>query len=198
MTGRNAWTAGRIGIVIGAFFGASLVVGSILRAAGIDRESESASQALREELADGGYNHAEADCVEDRLVDEFGSVEEAVDAGEDDARVLIRPMMSCKEGSGITDPVADCFADALADRHEIENLGSEDIIEIANGSEPEDRKALAAASLVCQGTPPDVAECVIAEMAVKYPGMFDAELLKELTLAQQQFMFEAAARCDDG
>ena len=78
---------------------------------GTEPGGESASEQLRDALGDGGFSEAEADCVEGRLASEHGSVDEAMDAAEDDARLLLRPFLVCKEGMGLTDEYADCFGD---------------------------------------------------------------------------------------
>ena len=72
------------------------------------------------------------------------------------------------------------------------SIGADELASTVDSSEPDDRQALAVAGLVCQGAQPDVAECVIDELAVEYPGMFEVERMEELTAVQQQFMADAA------
>ena len=196
ITGRNSWSRlSRAGVIVGVVLGTPLAITPILRATGTDPEGESASEQLRDELSDGGFSEAEVACVEDRLAGDYSSVDEAMDAVEDDTEILLRPIMRCKQGVGLTDDYIDCFADALANRYEMDDMSAEELTAVVGSFRPEDRQALATAALVCQGTPPDVADCVIDEMAEQYPGMFEAERMEALTAAQQQFMFDTAAKC---
>ncbi len=109
------------------------------------------------------------------MVSEYVNLEAATDAAEADTKVLLRPILVCQEGSSFTDEDADCFADGIADRFNTEDLGAEELVTISRFASPEDRRALSALSLVCQGAAPEVAECMVEQMAVEYPRMFEQE-----------------------
>jgi hypothetical protein len=195
-TGRTVWRPlSRIALSVGAVFGTSLIVSPILRTTGLDPRGQSSSEQLRDELEDAGFREAEINCVEDRFVTEHGDLEAAEAAVEADAKVLLRAVLGCKQGLGITDEYADCFADGIADRFDIEDMGAKDLALVSRFAGEEDRKALAAVGLVCQGVPPNVADCVIERMDIEYPRLFEAERMAELTAPQEDFMVDAAAEC---
>ena len=69
---------------------------------------------------------------------------------------------------------------------------------ISRFASPEDRRALSALSLVCQGAAPEVAECMVEQMAAEYRRMFEQErMVEQLTAEQQDFLLAAQAECTE-
>jgi hypothetical protein len=79
--------------------------------------------------------------VEDRPAGDYGSVDEAMDVVEDDAEMLLRPIMGCKQGVALTDDYIDCFADALANLYEMDDTSAEEVTAVVGSFRPEDRQA---------------------------------------------------------
>ena len=196
-TGRTVWRPlSRIALGVGAVFGTSLIVAPILRATGLDPRGESSSEQFRADLDDAGFNESEIDCVEDRLVREHGSLEAAEDAADADLKVVLRPAFRCRDGRGLTEEMADCFAAGIAERLGVDTMGIDDLPVVAEAAGPVYMKAATAVSLVCIGATPAVADCIVEQLAVEYPDLFDRDVMPELTAEQQDFLDEVRSTCD--
>ena len=198
-TGRPKMTRiGRIAVAIGAALGASAVTTPILTATGLSpSDDRSAVEELRDGLRDRGFSAQQSSCVEARLVQEHGSVDAALEAAQDDVKVTLRALISCRGDFAVSDDeMTDCFTDAIAARFELDDMSAADFAEAVAGTTVEDKRYLSAASLVCQGLPQDVADCVVERLVSRYPDVYDARRVT-LTADQQQFVRQAAITCAD-
>lgn len=153
------------------------------------------AEQMREALEAEGLSDDEIDCIEDSFVDDYGSVDDAWDAAQEDARVTLRPLVSCMEVLGVSGEVGECVGDMFVDQYGNGSMGVDEFTEVVEDLGPPDRMALSASSLVCQGLPPDIADCVVDAMDAEYPDMFEPERMEPLTAEQQGFMFAAAEDC---
>jgi hypothetical protein len=197
-TGRPKMTrVGRIAVAIGAALGASAVATPILTATGLSpSDHRSAVEELRDGLRDRGFSAQQTSCVEARLVQERGSVDAAAEAAQDDVKVMLRPLIGCRGDFAVADDeMVDCYAAAVVARFDLDNMSAAHLAEAVARTTVEDRRYLSAASLVCQGLPQDIADCVVERVISRYPDVYDAG--RTLTTDQQQFMRQAAVTCAD-
>ena len=196
ITNRNAWNpVARVAVVAAVVLATVVVVGSALRVLGFNPEEQSSAEQMREALEAEGLSDDEIDCIEDSFVDDYGSVDDAWDAAQEDARVTLRPLVSCMEVLGMSGEVGECVGDMFVDQYGNGSMGVDEFTEVVEELGPQDRMALSASSLVCQGLPPDIADCVVDAMDAEYPDMFEPERMEPLTAEQQGFMFAAAEDC---
>jgi hypothetical protein len=189
-------TFARVALVVVSAFATAAAVGGVLSATDLSpgRDDESDVEAeVRAGLKDKGFNDAQATCVTDRLTRRYGSVDEGYEASKDDSRVLLSAVLACGQGladSGQTDVFADCLVDGLAVRTGRENLGAEDFTNLDN---PEDRRHVAEASMVCAGVDSNQASCVIDHLVERFPDVFERDGISDEALSY--FQGEAQTGC---
>ena len=182
-------TFARVALVVVSAFATAAAVGGVLSAADLapGRDDEFDVEAeVQAGLKDKGSNDAQADMRDRSARARYGSVDEGYDASKDDSRVLLSAVLACGQGladSAQTDVFADCLVDGLAVRTGRENLGAEDVTNMDN---PEDRRHVAEAGMVCAGVDSNQASCVIDHLVERFPDVFERDRISDEALSYFQ------------
>jgi hypothetical protein len=173
------------------------VVAGVLTAVGLGVNDEvDATTDLRDTLADSGYTPTEVDCVEARLVHEYGSVDAVEDA--DDIEPAFMAIVSCNASFGHDPAFAECWADAFVDHFDIDRFDAGALVDTYDDlHEPDDRRFVAIASMTCQGLSQEMATCIYTKVMAADPDMLGDGTVGQTT-EQQRVLVAAARECDVG